>query len=594
MSFGRIDASDVNPNVPTCALGVFDGTAVVLQAKGSGANATVVNDTDQGTGRDVNLADIIRVGEDDAFTGYTVYDAAGNVIRRGSGFEYVRDVLDRDFFEDNAPIVAIRLNGADVNYDGVDLTQWDRGGTDLVVDQLEGIPDLICPGLSASPSWAFSNQHICRAIDVAMTFVNNITGEEFSERFTLSPLGDTRTVTFPFDVPLDIEPRRGTLLRLNVTSDAANNATPTITRDGRVAERGEIVISDFSPASGTCINEAFTTAITARNTGDCPLTARAVYRNTTTGQQTTTERATVDGNSERTFTVEDAMTEAGLAEGMSIDVALQELEAGEWRTVGVRSAIVEALTALFQVTGTNYPASIQPGREVTGSFVIQNVGDCPADAAITGTRVDQRTVEAVPPGETRQVQQTFTMPGEGVGVELDIENRQTGDIDDSVSQLINLERTIALTTTPPGQIAVIGGFGARLLYTGNAIGTGFQGEQLEQTDVVAGLGAVTFTGSVEPRGRDVDLLNFASLSYLVVQFEQEAAFVKNRSIAGEGRTFEYNATPIPTRMLRPEGVDPDVSVRPNLLSFRDVVGGVAGVVPLPVASQGRTSREQQS
>lgn len=285
----------------------------------------------------------------------------------------------------------------------------------------------------------------------------------------------------------------------------------------------------------------------------------------------TVDRTSIDGQRASVRTGIDADIETPAVKSYRVEAEVEGQTASRTFEVDIRAANV-------LISGATFPDSVQPGSAVRGTLTVINTGDCPASVSVSGDRVGTERIGRVPGGASRQATLGFQMPGDDATIDLAVENETTGEEADTYTQPVSPREVAILNTPPSGELAIYGGFGGRVSYTGIAYGTGFQGESLEEGAVKAGFGTASFAGTVASGGVDVDRIQFSQLSYLQVQFDREALVYKDGEEAGRFDTFTYNATPLPTRLFTSS---PGEVLRPNPLNPRSVLGAVAGGIPLP-------------
>lgn len=446
---------------------------------------------------------------------------------------------------------------------------------------ISAVPSTICQaGILTVP---FSIAHQCAHfldIPLSLEVENLLTGETLTRNLTLSTL---RTeIEIPLEIPTDYPTGRQRFFDYRWSSPEAGDSD---TVDATFA-LPNTAIAGFDVPSAACLGTQFRAALRARNVSQCAAAVRAILRNRTTGGQQTSDEVSLESGSERQFPVEVSMGSAAREAGqVAIEMELQQRARGNWETVGTREGVVDLLTAAFQITGTNYPTTLQPGRQTDAAITIQNTGDCASDASVSGSQGLSQTLSSMAPGETRHVTHTIEQGPTEADIAVDVTNEQLGEAADAFQQVIELEQAVAIDTLG-GELRLFGGFGSVVPWAGTAYGQGFEGRELEQRDAVAGVRVATFGGRLGASGRDVDVIAFDALSYLYLGLETQTVFVQDREIVGEGETYEYNATPLPSASLRPADDAPDVSVRPRPYNPRGLAGGIRGLFPFSLPGAG--------
>lgn len=334
--------------------------------------------------------------------------------------------------------------------------------------------------------------------------------------------------------------------------------------------------------SQVCFGDPVSGSTVVRNDSQCESEYRVRYD--VGGDTATASSAELAPGEEFEFQLDvSRMPESQLRVEEIVEVKVGDV----WEPLDERVTNIEPLFSEFQLVSASYPAHVQPGNPVAANLTVQNVGDCPGRAEISGTRFQSRNVE-LEPGETTNFQHRFNMPGSRVPISLQVLNQDRGIDEDGVDRRIDPQQTVIIDEEE-GTLEFLGGFNTNLGYNGIIQGRGIEGESLDSEDNLIGgrvLGAVSGNASTSPEDRDI--IKFSTLDFLNVQFGSNIQWVRNGNILGEASSFQFSKYPIgfAENALPLPAEDPEISIRASptdrLGKVRRVAGLNAKLIDQPV------------
>lgn len=320
--------------------------------------------------------------------------------------------------------------------------------------------------------------------------------------------------------------------------------------------QSDVQLDAVSSPSEACVTSQPEISVDISNAGDCASEYRIGYERVNDGKAEIIRTGNIPSGQKASASFQDEIISSLSEEdSLTYEIVCEKRfnENQEWQVVGTSTTSISVLTPTIQLASAQYPEFDTPGDKQY-QIEITNESQCSTslDISISGSTM----TEEISAGGSITLNDSFTLKGFDVVRDITIFDNSVQDIVFEQSFTVKPHNFVAVNQSE-GEVKMVGGFSEEVGYTGNIIATGVVGENLEETDRVAGVvGLNRFAGTMTTDSDDEDIIRFGALKGFNIVLQESAFIILDGEIKGKSRT--YNHSTISTSAL---GVDEEAGIQ---------------------------------
>jgi len=248
----------------------------------------------------------------------------------------------------------------------------DYDAREVYLDILEDLPSSMCPGDSTIVEAAVGVEAGVQSISGDMVFVNNLTGKEQRESFTVTIDAGTKR-SFSYTVPSDADPIDGPAATVRVESNADNQPSKELSSNIG-ASPSEISVGSFSISkTGTiCPGSRIQPTVKVSNSSKCNAPITATFSNSV-NDQSTSESEEIPSESSTKFTNRTEVP-AGAPPDSTINYTAEIASGGT--PIATKQLDVSVGSASLSLVSVNGPTKVCTGESFRLEAEANNSGTC--------------------------------------------------------------------------------------------------------------------------------------------------------------------------------------------------------------------------
>jgi len=303
--------------------------------------------------------------------------------------------------------------------------------------------------------------------------------------------------------------------------------------------QSDVQLDSVNSPAKACVTSQPEIGIQISNTGDCPSEYRIRYERINDGQAEIIETGSIPSEQKISSSFQDEIAPSLSDEdALTYEIVCEKRfnENQSWEVVETSTTAIEVLTPTISLASTEYPEFDTPGDKQY-QIQITNESQCSTtlDISISGST----STEEISAGGSITLNDSFTLKDFDVVRDIVV-------VDNSVQETA-FEQTFTVkphnfvsVNQSNGEVKIVGGFSEEVGYTGNIIATGVVGEDLEETDRVAGVvGVNKFAGSMSTDSDDEDIIRFGALKGFNIASQESVFIILDGEIKGKSRTYRH-------------------------------------------------------